>query len=142
MLRLFFLSGLHRRWGKILKTHSGIPRESKGALREGRGYCKGDGTTEPLSRSSNGSFSRLCRNSVLQCCYIASPQFQTYSSKNISFEKSSQVETLSLFLLVPKVIYFADAKSDIFLTGSDIARFRLSAIFYSPKNSRSGYHSA
>ena len=49
---------------------------------------------------------------------------------------------LSLFLLVLKVIFFADAKSDISLTGSDIARLRLAVIFYSPKNSRSEYHSA
>ena len=42
---------------------------------------------------------------------------------------------LSLFLLVLKVIFFADAKSDISLTGSDIARLRLAVIFYSPKNS-------
>ena len=48
---------------------------------------------------------------------------------------------LSLFLLVLKVIFFADAKSDISLTGSDIARLRLAVIFYSPKNSRSEYHS-
>ena len=40
---------------------------------------------------------------------------------------------LSLFLLVLKVIFFADAKSDISLTGSDIARLRLAVIFYSPK---------
>ena len=49
---------------------------------------------------------------------------------------------LSLFLLVLKVIFFADAKSYISLTGSDIARLRLAVIFYSPKNSRSEYHSA
>ncbi|MBQ7290225.1 MAG: hypothetical protein IJW76_00680 [Clostridia bacterium] len=40
------------------------------------------------------------------------------------------------------VVFFADAKSDISLTGSDIARLRLAVIFYSPKNSRSEYHSA
>ena len=49
---------------------------------------------------------------------------------------------LSLFLLVLKVIFFADAKSDISLTGSDIARQSLAVIFYSLKNSRSEYHSA
>ncbi len=49
---------------------------------------------------------------------------------------------LSLFLLVLKVIFFADAKSDISLTGSDIARQSLAVIFYSLKSSRSEYHSA
>ena len=48
----------------------------------------------------------------------------------------------SLFLLVLKVIFFSGAKSDISLTGSDIARQSLAVIFYSPKNSRSEYHSA
>jgi len=38
---------------------------------------------------------------------------------------------LSFFLLY-KVIFFADAKSDISLTGSDIARLYLTVIFYSP----------
>ena len=49
---------------------------------------------------------------------------------------------LLLFSACNKVIFFADAKSDISLTGSDIARLRLAVIFYSPKNSRSEYHSA
>jgi len=40
------------------------------------------------------------------------------------------------------VIFFANAKSDISLTGSDIARLCLTVIFYSPLNSRSEYHSA
>jgi hypothetical protein len=40
------------------------------------------------------------------------------------------------------VIFFAIAKSDISLTGSDIARLCLAVIFYSPYNSRSEYHSA
>ena len=53
-----------------------------------------------------------------------------------------KTDLFSLFLLVLKVIFFADAKSDISLTGSDIARLRLAVIFYSPKNSRSEYHSA
>ena len=53
-----------------------------------------------------------------------------------------QAEMFSLFLLVLKVIFFSDTKSDISLTGSDIARQSLAVIFYSPKNSRSEYHSA
>ncbi|MBO5091675.1 MAG: hypothetical protein J6C61_04255, partial [Clostridia bacterium] len=47
-----------------------------------------------------------------------------------------RAEMFSLFLLVLKVIFFSDAKSDISLTGSDIARQSLAVIFYSPKNSR------
>ena len=37
-----------------------------------------------------------------------------------------------LHILHKWVIFFADAKSDISLTGSDIARLRLAVIFYSP----------
>jgi len=42
-------------------------------------------------------------------------------------------EMFSLFLLVLKMIFFANAKSDISLRGSDIARQCLAVIFYSPK---------
>ena len=59
----------------------------------------------------------------------------TYRQKEQRFIAES-----SLFGIL--VVFFADAKSDISLTGSDIARLRLAVVFYSPKNSRSEYHSA
>ena len=76
------------------------------------------------------------------------PQSSHFASGNpYTSSKREQIgfilaEMFSLFLLVLKVIFFSDAKSDISLTGSDIARQSLAVIFYSPKNSRSEYHSA
>ena len=62
--------------------------------------------------------------------------------KNERENKSALIRNVLSFSVGIIVIFFADAKSDISLTGSDIARLRLAVIFYSPKNSRSEYHSA
>ena len=46
------------------------------------------------------------------------------------------------FFVALKEIFFANAKSDIFLAENDITRFCLAVIFYSPDSLRSKYHSA
>ena len=45
----------------------------------------------------------------------------------------SSRNVLSFSVSVLKVIFFANAKNDISLTGSDIARQRLAVILYSPR---------
>ena len=58
-----------------------------------------------------------------------------YKQKRESNTVTKFREALS-FLLYMRVIFFAFAKSDISLAGSDIVRLRLTVIFYSPKSSQ------
>ena len=64
-------------------------------------------------------------------CKWAKPKNPYYQQKRENKSAHTSRSVLSFFLLY-KVIFFADAKSDISLAGSDNARQSLAMIFYSP----------